>query len=126
MENREEYIKYRFQRAEQTYEEAILLAENQRWNAVVNRLYYACFYAVIAALFKNNVETQAHDGVRSQFRLLFISTGKLNKSLGKLFSKLGDFRQKGDYGDLFDFDEELVKPLLEPARRFIEELKKQI
>jgi len=43
IKNHEEYIKYRFHRAEESFEEAIILAENGMWNAVINRLYYSCF-----------------------------------------------------------------------------------
>lgn len=50
--SRDEYIRYRFQRAEESFEEALILAKEHRWNAVINRLYYACFYAVIALLIK--------------------------------------------------------------------------
>ena len=53
VDNRADYIKYRFQRAKESYEEALILEKNNRWNAVVNRLYYSCFYAVIALLLKN-------------------------------------------------------------------------
>lgn len=61
--SRDEYIRYRFQRAEESFEEALILAKEHRWNAVINRLYYACFYAVIALLIKNNIPTQTHDGL---------------------------------------------------------------
>lgn len=124
IENREEYIKYRFQRAVESYEEALILADNQRWNAVVNRLYYSCFYAVVALLLKNNIETQTHDGARTQFGLNFVKPGIIETKYGRLFSKLFDYRQKGDYGDLFDYDEALVSPLIIQVKEFIEELKK--
>lgn len=124
IENKEEYIKYRFHRAEESLEEALILAEKERWNAVVNRLYYSCFYAVIAVLLKNDIETQTHEGARTKFGLMFILTGKIDKSFGKLFTKLADYRQKGDYGDLFDYDEESVIPLIGQARGFVNELKK--
>jgi len=55
--NQDEYIKYRLERATQSFEDAMILAENGRWNSVVNRLYYACFYAVVALLLKNDIET---------------------------------------------------------------------
>lgn len=126
IDNREEYIKYRYQRAVESYEEALIMAENKRWNAVVNRLYYSCFYAVIALLLKNNLETQTHDGARTQFGLNFVKTGIIDKKYGKLFSKLFDFRQKGDYGDLFDYDEALAYPLILQVKEFIDEIEKQI
>jgi len=126
VQNQNDYIDYRFQRAKETYEEALILAREERWNAVINRLYYACFYAVIALLLKNNIETQSHDGARSQFGLNFIKNGIIDKEQGKLFTKLFDYRQKGDYGDMFDFDEELTKPLLDKVKFFIETIDKQL
>ncbi len=124
--NRDEYIQYRFHRAEESLEEALILAENGRWNAVINRLYYSCFYAVIALLLKYNIETQSHDGVRTQFGLYFIKTGKIDKLYGQLFSKLFDYRQKGDYGDLFDYDEIIAMPLIQQVKEFLEVIKRNI
>lgn len=126
IDNRNDYINYRFQRAKESFEEALILAQNKRWNAVINRLYYSCFYAVIALLLKNNIETQTHDGARTQFGLHFIKTGMVDPKFGKLFSKLFDFRQKGDYGDLYDYDETLVDPLISQVKEFLEELEKSI
>jgi uncharacterized protein (UPF0332 family) len=126
VENRDDYINYRFQRAIESFDEALILAENKRWNAVVNRLYYSSFYAVIALLLKNNIETNTHDGARTQFGLCFIKTGKIEKKYGKLFSKLFDYRQKGDYGDMYDYDETIVSPLISQVKDFIEELQKKV
>lgn len=124
--NREDYIEYRFKKAEESFDDAIILAENKKWNTVVNRLYYSCFYAVFALLLKNEINTQTHDGARTQFGLHFIKTGLINKRFGKLYSKLFDYRQKGDYGDLYDFDEEIVKPLIEPVQNFLIEIKRHL
>jgi hypothetical protein len=126
IQNKNDYINYRFQRANEAYEEALILARESRWNAVVNRLYYACFYAVIALLLKNEIESQTHDGARTQFGLNFVKNGIIDKEHGKLFSKLFDYRQKGDYGDMFDFDAEITEPLIEKVKYFIEEIKKQL
>ena len=38
-------IQYRIERAEETIEEASLLSKESHFNAAINRLYYACFYA---------------------------------------------------------------------------------
>lgn len=122
IENRDDYIKYRFHRAEESFDEAMILADKERWNAVINRLYYSCFYSVIALLLKNNIETRTHDGARTQFGLHFIKTGKIDKAYGKLFTKLFDYRQKGDYGDMFDYDEDIVKPLIGQVKEFIGEI----
>jgi len=36
------------------------------------------------------------------------------------------YRQKGDYGDMFDFNEEVVKPLIPKVENFISVIKKRI
>ncbi len=125
-ENRDDYINYRIRRAEESLDDALILMERGKWNGVVNRLYYASFYAIIALLLKNDIETRSHDGVRTQFGLHFVKTGKINKKYGKLFTKLFDYRQKGDYGDLYDYDENVVFPLIEQVRDFINVIKLRI
>jgi uncharacterized protein len=124
--NKDDYIKYRFQRAEQSFEEVLLLVDNKRWNAAINRMYYACFYAASALLLKHEIKTQTHDGVRMQFGLQFVKTNLIDRQFGKLYSKLFDYRQKGDYGDLYDFDENTIKPLVVPVRDFINEVRKHV
>ena len=126
LENKQDYIDYRLQKADESFEDASLLAKNGRWNAVVNRLYYACFYAVIALLLSKDIKTTTHDGGRNQFSLHFIKTGKIDKEVGKLLSKLFDLRQKGDYGDLYDYDAEIAEPLIPLTKEFINEIKRLI
>jgi uncharacterized protein (UPF0332 family) len=125
-QTKDEYIKYRLTKAFESFEDAKILAKNERWNACVNRLYYSLFYAVIALLLNNGNEVKTHDGARNQFNLFFVKEGKITKESGKLFSKLFDWRQKGDYGDLYDFAGEQVVPLIEPVENFLKNIKELI
>lgn len=122
----EDYIKYRLERAFETLNDAKVLIQSKSWNSCINRLYYASYYAVTALLLKHNFETNTHRGVKSQFSLHFIKTEIISKEYGQLFSDLVDWRHKGDYGDLFNFDEQTVAPLIEPVEEFIKLLKKKI
>jgi len=126
MTSKEDYIAYRIKRAEESYDEALLLADKKHWNTATNRLYYSCFYAVIVLLLKNDINTNTHVGAINQFGLQFIKTGKIEGKFGSLYSKLFDYRQKGDYGDMFDFTEEIVAPLMEKVPAFINEIKKHL
>jgi uncharacterized protein (UPF0332 family) len=121
-----EYIRYRLRRANETISEVEILINNKLWNTAINRMYYACFYAVGALLVKNGVETSSHSGSRKKFGQLFIHTGLIRKDLGKHYSELFEKRQKGDYDDLFDFDEETVLRLYQPSVDFIKEIEKHI
>lgn len=48
-----------------------------------------------------------------------MKTGILSKENGKLYSDLMDWRQKGDYGDMFDVEQDTVEPLLAEVKNFI-------
>lgn len=56
----------------------------------------------------------------------YIKTGKIEIRLGKLYADLFDWRQKGDYGDFFDFGEGDVMPLMAPTRELINAVKREI
>ena len=114
-----DYINYRLQRASDTLNDARLLAENERWNSSINRLYYACFYAVSGLLYFHSIEAKTHKGVRIKFMSEFIKTGLFDKDFGKLFSDLFDWRQEGDYSDFVSFDKDLTIPLINKSEEFI-------
>ena len=123
---KEEYINYRIEKSEQAYEDAKLLAAQKSYNACINRLYYACYYIVSALALQSNIQTQTHSGLKAQFNLHFIKTNKVSVNMGKLYADLIDSRQKGDYGDLYDFDKETVNDFIEPVAEFISTLKRLI
>lgn len=117
--DRYELVQYRISKARETLNEVHLHLENELWNTAVNRLYYACYYAVIALLIYNNIRATTHAGVRQMFGLHFIKPGIIDKNLGKFYSDIFDMRQKGDYEDYIDFDSADVIDLLDPAEQLI-------
>jgi uncharacterized protein (UPF0332 family) len=112
-------VKYRLLRAKETYEDAQLLAEKERWNSSINRLYYAAYYAVMALLLNADLKPTTHTGAKSNFSEHFIVTGKIPREFGKMYSQLFTWRQKGDYDDMFDFGSEMVLPYFEPVSKLI-------
>ncbi len=126
LEERKEYVKYRIESSHKTFEAAKVLAENGFWNSVVNRLYYSIFYAVNALLVFNEIQTKSHSSTKSQFSLHFVKTGKFDKKYGKLLSELFDWRQKGDYENIFDYDYDAVQPLFKPVNEMIMLIEKEI
>jgi uncharacterized protein len=125
-EDRTEYAKYRIESAHKTFQAAKVLTENEFWNSAVNRLYYAVFYAVNALLVLHNVQTKSHSATKSQFSFHFIKTGKLDKKYGQLFTQLFDWRQKGDYESVFEYDKDSVNPLFEPVEEMIDAIKREV
>ena len=92
----DEYIKYRINKSRETFEDATLLCENQRWNSAVNRLYYSSFYLVSALIYKAGIKAISHNGTKKQFNLHFIKPGIISLEHGKLFVNLYDWRQETD------------------------------
>ena len=117
--SKEDLIKYRIAREKDTLEDAQILADREKWNSAINRLYYAAYYAVIALLLSADLKPTTHNGAKSNFSEHFVKTGKIDKEFGKIFSQLFTWRQKGDYDDLFDFPREKVIPYFEPVKNLI-------
>jgi uncharacterized protein (UPF0332 family) len=116
---KDELVRYRLQRAKDTLEDAKILADNQRWNSAINRLYYASYYAVTALLLDADMNQSTHNGVKSNFSEQFIKTNRIDKDFGKVYAQLFTWRQKGDYDDLFDFSEDKVTPYFIPVADLI-------
>lgn len=114
-----EYVNYRIEKAKETYLAALELSKSHFWNSCVNRLYYACFYAVNALLVNNEIEVKTHNGFKTSFFQHFIKTGVFEIQYSQLYSDLFDWRQKGDYNDFFDLSEEDVLPLLPLVDSFL-------
>ena len=125
-QDREKLVTYRISKARETLNEVNIHVEHQLWNTAINRLYYACYYAVIALLIQNQIKAQTHSGVRQMFGLHFIKTGKIDKNYGKLFSDLYDLRQTGDYDDFIDFTKEDVLDILPEAETLIHQIERLI
>ena len=122
----DDYIKYRLERAWKTFEDAESLATLKSWNSSMNRLYYACFYAVLALFIKHKINSHTHSGAKTQLSLHFVKTGKLDKNSGMLYGDLFDLRQKGDYGDFFDFDEQHVTSMIPKVEGFLKKIESLI
>ena len=123
-EDKNALVTVRLQRAKDTMAEVKGSMQLGYWRMAANRLYYACYYAVSALLIQNNFTAHTHAGVINQLGLHFVTKGLISKEQGKLFKQLFILRQSGDYDDWFDIDEKDIKPLIDPAEKFIAEIEK--
>ncbi len=121
-QSREALIKYRIQRAKEILGESEQIIGLGFLNSAVNRLYYACYYAVTALLVKENINAQTHSGVKQMFGLHFIATDKIPKEFGRFYSQIFNERITGDYDDFISFDIETVNALLKMSQDFVHEI----
>jgi uncharacterized protein (UPF0332 family) len=113
-------INYRLQRATETLEEARLMQDANHWNTCANRLYYAAYYAVSALLVKEGHTVSKHSGVKALFNRHYIKPGTVAIEKGRLYNRLYDLRQEGDYIDFVYLDAKTVEPLVSETIEFIE------
>ena len=66
--------------------------------AVINRLYYAAFHSVQAALYDRGFEPTSHGSVLSLFGSEIIAVGDASRRDGRFLNQLSELRQQADYG----------------------------
>lgn len=118
-EERKAVVAYRIQKTKATLEEAEGNMQMGYWTVVANRLYYACYYIVSALLLQNGFSAQTHSGVIRLFGLHFVKQGIVPEESAKLYGKLFELRQTGDYDDIYLLTKEDVEPLMRPTREFV-------
>lgn len=94
-------------KAEDNLKDAQLLLKNDRYDATVNRAYYAIFHCVEAFLLIENTHPKTHEGAMRKFSELYIKTNIINKQWSDIFRDTMKRRQGADY----DIDSELTKEL---------------
>jgi len=115
-------ILYRMNRANEAIAEAELLFSKDHILTSVNRLYYACFYAVSSILLAKGYSSAKHSGIRSLFHQKIVKAGLVSHSAGKLYNRLFDARQKADYADLIKFQTDDVSPWFEEVKSLVKQI----
>ncbi len=113
-------VTYRIQRSKETMLEARLMINEGYLNGAINRLYYACYYIVIALLIKNGVSVLTHAGTKQMLGLHFVVTGKLTPKISSIFATLFEKRHSSDYDDFAYYDNETLEKLYLQANEFID------
>jgi uncharacterized protein (UPF0332 family) len=119
-EKRQELARYRLKQAAESLEEAeFLLSGKMSPRSIINRAYYAMFYAVLALLVNEPYATSKHTGVLAYFNKNFIKSGLLPEVLGRSLNKAFELRQRGDYREYIELTHDQVSPFISEARSFI-------
>ena len=117
---------YRLQQAVETLQDATGMIEgNFSPRSIVNRSYYAVFYALLA-LFLNEgitIRTSKHAGVISLFDKEFILSGKIDRRFSKILHRLFNARQEGDYKEFVIVTMDEASDYVGQAMQFIDMVK---
>jgi len=92
-EEKKALIQYRLSQARDSIKEAeVLLREGMSYRSVINRLYYAMFYTLLALLQEKEVGVSKHSSAISLFDRNFIKTGIFDKDFSRVLHRAFELR----------------------------------
>ena len=97
-----------------------LLDGGRSSQSVVNRSYYAMFYAALALLQSISKAPSKHTGVISLFDTEFAAKGVFSKDLSKDLHRAFELRQTADYRTMALITPEMALETWQRAARFVE------
>ena len=113
-------IHLRLGQARETIREAEALQEHGLWRGVINRSYYAMFYAVLALGVYKQIVLTKHSQAIAFFDKEFVKTDIFARELSRSLHLGFDQRQVNDYGDIWTVNQEEAETILSEARLFVE------
>lgn len=122
MTDRETLMVYRLREAEETLGDAVKMLDAKiSPRSVVNRSYYAMFYAVLGLFNRFGTEhrTSRHSTVIAIFDREFVRSGSIDTRYSRMLHRLFDARQIADYKDLVEPSGEEAIKAVEQAREFL-------
>jgi uncharacterized protein (UPF0332 family) len=123
-EDKNNIIGYRLEQAQIALDDAIYLnAGGRSPQSIVNRCYYAMFYATLALLQDIGKAPTKHSGIISLFDTEYVMKGIFPRELSKDLHKAFELRQSSDYKVRSVMSEEQVKEEIDKASRFVEAVK---
>ncbi|MHB1647036.1 MAG: HEPN domain-containing protein [bacterium] len=95
-------VKHEFEKSRKALKQSdnIFKSNDCDLQLVVNRLYYAMFYAVNGLFITKDFMTSKHASARSIFISEFAKKGLIGNDSGKFYSDMFNKRQEGDYTDI--------------------------
>lgn len=124
---KKDLIQYRLEGAKEALQDAHVLQEHGGSAvSVVNRAYYAIFYAALAILVTEDVEPSKHSGVLAKFDELFIRHNVFPKEMSRIIHHAFDMRQAGDYQKSRVITDEHAIEILNSAEEFVKTIEKKI
>jgi hypothetical protein len=85
------------------------------WALVVNRAYYAAFYAVTAVLELDGRTAGKHSGIISLFDVEYVKSGRVDKAVSKKLHALFERRQEDDYAGIAHVSNENAQEAMQDA-----------
>ncbi len=106
----------------------VLLQQGMAPRSIINRVYYAIFYSILALFINRGIQpgSSKHTRIISLFDREFIATGILGRQMSKIVHRAFDARQEGDYKEFAEFSEEEAASFIEIGEIFLAGIQKKL
>ncbi|MCD8394648.1 MAG: HEPN domain-containing protein [Bacteroidales bacterium] len=119
-QDRHALIQWRLEKADNLMIVSRSLMDMEQYNSAMNRVYYAVFSAACALLLSHKIGPQTHNGVYQMLSLHFVREGKIDKVHLSHYSQILSARQKADYDDYVEYDQDTAELYYRYAQEIIE------
>lgn len=120
-------IRLRLSNARETLKDAHDLFEGSgSARSIVNRSYYAMYYATLALLVTVDRNPSKHTGIMSYFDKEFVKNNIVPKELSRMLHKAFESRQEGDYTDPEQIDRKKASEILQSADKFVNVIEQKL
>jgi len=111
---------YRLEQAGESLDEAAFLLSGEKSpRSIINRVYYAMFYATLALLIYEPYSSSKHSGVLGYFNRRFIKEEVFDREMGRWVNKAFELSQRGDYREYFEVTRDQAADLVVKAGQFV-------
>jgi uncharacterized protein (UPF0332 family) len=127
--NEETLFTYRLSQADETLQDIDnLIASQSSSRSIVNRSYFAMFYAVLALFIRLEIshKSSKHSGIIATFDKEIVHSGLIGVSYSRILHQTFEARQKLDYKDMVVLSHDDAIQSAEKAREFVAAIKELI
>lgn len=129
MTDKETLFNFRLLQADETLQDIDnLIASQSSSRSIVNRSYYAMFYAILALFLRRDIAhtSSKHSGIISNFDKEIVHSGLIDVSFSRVLHQTFEARQKLDYKDIIELSQDDAIRLAGKAREFVAAIKELI
>lgn len=113
---------FRYQKALKCFEIAKKLYEEKQLDYAQNRAYYALFDAIRSVVILDDFDSSKHSGIISYFNKYYVKTGIFKPNTSQTIRLASMLREKSDYEDFYEADEEDTKIVIEETESFLKDI----
>jgi len=118
--NVKDLSQFRLRQARECLQSSKVLLDSNHYKDSANRSYYCIFHSMRAALALVGYDSKKHSGIISEFRKMYIKTGKFDVVYSEIIKDAFDIRTDSDYQDFYTLAKADVQQQYENAKVFLE------